>query len=177
MAKQLPTRPPIIQDNPVVPVGTPEPKAGPLARFVEGLPPGWFFSSFPMSTPEQVARAMYEVEVAVHRLWDRRGSTLLVRDVAIVMSDEEDEETGEVKMVKRLVIWDHKGIGFQTPSKPARNSLGRQLARIASPPFNKLPPYDPPLAIRVDSCKSANAGKGDWLHLVVLMGDKADGAL
>lgn len=175
MAKKAATVPAIIQDQAIVPVGSPEPKSGPLARFVEGLPPGWFFSSFPMATPDQVARAMYEVEIAVHRLWDRRGTTLLVRDVAIVMSDEEDEETGEVKMVKRLVLWDHKGIGFQTPSKPARNSLGRQLARIAQAPFNKLPPYDPPLPVRVDACRSANAGKGDWLHLVVLMGDNANG--
>lgn len=175
MVKKPATVPPIIQDNPIVPVGSAEPKTGPLARFTEGLPPGWFFSSFPLTTPQEVARAMYEVEIAVHRLWDRRGTTLLVRDLAIVMSDEEDEETGEVKMVKRLVLWDHKGIGFQTPSKPARNSLGRQLARLAQPPFNLLPPYDPPLPVRVDACRSANAGKGDWLHLVVVAGDKEHG--
>jgi len=156
--KDPPTTLPAVKAQPV----------NPLAAYSTGLPAGVHFASFPLASQEQQRAFLLELECAVNRLWDHVGGVLLVERIAITDGLEEREEDGELTQVKRLYLWTPAGIGYQTPSQPARQSLARQLARLAqlSPPV--LPPYVPPLRVKIDRCPSQDRSKGDWLHLVVL---------
>ena len=146
----------------------------PLEVFSLGLPQDVTFCTMPCGTVEEAGRVMRHIETAQERLWDMRETTIEVRHIIVAASEEEDNETGEVREVRRLILINKEGFGCQTPSAAARRSLYRQLTRLAKAPFHRLPPYDPPLRIYVKEEKSTDKNKGPWLHLIVQEGDGTD---
>jgi hypothetical protein len=147
----------------------------PLARFSEGLPDGVHTCTLPSVTAEDLVRINMVIEGCTQRLWDMREQCIEVRDFIVYDSWEELPDTGEIVQVKRLVLISPNGDSWQTPSRPARQSFARQIARLAVYPANLLPPYDPPLLVQVKGEKSADRTKGDWLHLVVIGGSNGQG--
>lgn len=142
-------------------------KQYPLSPFTEGLPQDVHFSSLPFGTKEEVQRLFSTIESAQDRLWDMRGTHILVRDIVVVQSEEEDGETGEIRPTKRLLLITPDGFAAQTPSAAARRSLYRQVSRLAGPPLNRIPPYNPPLRVFLREEPSTDKSKGPWLHPIV----------
>lgn len=138
----------------------------PLAKFSEGLPEGVSMCTLPSTCQSDLLNIMTTIERCTERLWDHRGEVLEIRHFLISGSWEEVEDTGEIVFVRRLILIDTDGKAYQTPSKPARQSFARQVARFAAQPFNILPPYDPPMLVSVEAEPSRDSNKGDWLHLV-----------
>lgn len=142
-------------------------KTFPLSQFTEGLPQDVYFSSLPFGTKEECGRLFRTIEMAQERLWDMRGTTILVRDIVVVMAEEEDGETGEIKPTKRLILITPDGYAAQTPSAAARRALYRQVSRLAGKPLHRVPPYIPPLKVFIKEEASTDKSKGPWLHPII----------
>lgn len=149
-------------------------KQFPMSPFTEGLPQDVYFSSLPFGTKEECGRLFSTIESAQERLWDMRGTTILVQDIVVVMAEEENGETGEVKNTKRLILITPDGYAAQTPSAAARRALYRQVSRLAGHPFHRVPPYNPPLKVFLKEEASTDKSKGPWLHPIVQEDDGGD---
>lgn len=162
-----------------LPAVSTEPTAPIAGRFLEpftaSLPQDVHFCTLPCQTREEIGRLYRTIESATERLWDMRGTTIKVRDIVVVSSEEEDGETGEIRPTKRLILITPDGFACQTPSAAARRALYRQLCRISLPPLSIIPPYNPPLRIEVTEQKSTDKSKGPWLHLIVNVDDGPNG--
>ena len=139
----------------------------PLEVYQRDLPEGIAFCTLPCKTISEVARVFRTIEMAQERLWDMRGTTFEVANIVSAVDEQENAETGEVQQIRRLILINPAGFAVQTPSAAARRSLYRQLERLAKPPFNRLPPYNPPVKVQILEQKSTDRNKGPWLHLVV----------
>jgi hypothetical protein len=94
------------------------------------------FASFDTATPEGRDRLATITTADRENLWDLRTAEIAVVDMAVLFVRDEDEETGEVKDVRRVYLIDPVGKVFTTSSKVSATRLSMILASCGNPPWN-----------------------------------------
>lgn len=94
-----------------------------------------------------------------HKVGDCINKTLKIKDVLAEIIELEDEETGELKSVPRVVLIDDKGESYQAVSNGIFNAVKKAIAVFGSPT------WDEPLEIII---KQVSLGKNQMLTFDVV---------
>lgn len=89
-----------------------------------------------------------------HRVGDCINKKLMIKDVLAEVIDLENEETGELQQVPRVVLIDEKGESYQAVSNGIFNAVKKAIAVFGAPT------WDEPLPIVI---KQVSLGKNQML--------------
>ena len=101
------------------------------------------FCTVNQDEPHSKALVFKAMNNPTHRIADYIGKTIKIKDIFVESVDIENEETGVVDTVPRIVIFDDNNETYEAVSRGLFNALQKLISVFG------LPTYDEPIAVEI----------------------------